>query len=82
MSAATIVSGTTLVELVLGALAAALGVTIAFSLVIYGATRAGDMRRAERAGAAAGYVALAALALAASAAIVAYGLFLTVAKSG
>ena len=43
---ATIVDVEVLGELILGALAAGIGVTVAFGLVIYGSTRSTDQRRA------------------------------------
>jgi hypothetical protein len=77
---ATIVDWSTLLELAGAALAAGVGVTAAFSLVIYGAARASDMRRADRTLAAGAYGAIAALALAACAALVVYGIQVMVEK--
>ncbi len=62
-------------------LAAGVAVAVVFSLAILGATRAGDMRRANRSGPAAAYVALAAVGLAAATAVVIYGLYLVAHKS-
>lgn len=65
---------------VLGALAGGLGVTIAFSLVILGIARSGDMRRVGRSGAATAYGTLAVLSATASVSIVALGLILVTSK--
>jgi hypothetical protein len=71
---ATVVNWSTLLELAGASLAAGVGVTAAFSLVIYGAARASDMRREDRVLAAGVYGAIAALALAACGALVVYGI--------
>jgi hypothetical protein len=55
-------------------------VTAAFSLVIYGAARASDLRRQDRALAAGAYGVVAALALAGCAALVVYGIRVMVEK--
>lgn len=73
MSLAVVVDTGTLLEVVGGALAAGVGLTAAFSLLIYGAARAGESRRAERTTAAAAYLAMAGIALAACALAVAFG---------
>jgi len=78
--AAPIITGDTVVKLVVGALVAGLGVTLAFSLLIYCADRAASLRREERRSAAAVYQAASVLALLAVAALVAYGLILMVSK--
>ena len=78
--AAPIITGDTVVKLVVGALVAGLGVTLAFSLLIYCADRAASLRREERRSAAAMYQAASVLALLAVAALVAYGLILMVSK--
>jgi Na+/H+-dicarboxylate symporter len=69
-----------LLSAVLGALAGGLGVTIAFSLVILGITRSGDMRRVGRLGAASAYGTLGVLAAAAAVGIVVLGLILLTSK--
>lgn len=76
----TIIAGSTLLKLVVGAILAGLGVTVAFSLLIFCAERAGALRRSDQRNAALAYQAAAALALLAVLAIVAYGLILTVSK--
>ena len=78
--AAPIITGDTVLKLVLGALVAGLGVTLAFSLLIYCADRAGTMRRADRRGAATLFQAASVLAVLAVGALVAYGLILMAAK--
>jgi len=78
---ATIVDWSTLLKLAGAALAAGVGATAAFSLVIYGAARASDMRRRDRTVAAGLYGVIAALALAACAVGVIYGIRVMVQKS-
>jgi TRAP-type C4-dicarboxylate transport system permease large subunit len=77
---ATIISGSTVVKLVIGALIAGVGVTVAFSGLIYCIERAVASRRSHRRTAAAAYQAVSALALASVIAIVTYGLILTTTK--
>ncbi len=69
-----------LLKVLYASLLAGVSIAVVFSLAILGATRAGDMRRAGRDGASAAYAALAAVALAVSAAIVVYGLILVTRK--
>jgi hypothetical protein len=76
----TIIAGSTLLKLVLGALVAGLGVTIAFAGVIYCVERSVAFRREHRRGAAAVFEAGSALAVAAVIALVTYGLILTMSK--
>jgi hypothetical protein len=71
---------TSLLELIGWSLAAAVGVTAAFSLAILGATRFSDLRRSGRAVEAAIFGGLAALALAACLAAITYGIVLIQAK--
>jgi hypothetical protein len=78
--AAPIITGDTVVKLVVGALVAGLGVTLSFSLLIYCADRAASLRREDRRSAAAAYQAASVLALLAVAALVAFGLILMVSK--
>jgi hypothetical protein len=76
----TIISGSTLVKLVVGAVAAGVGVTVAFSALIYCLERAVALRRGDQGAAAAVFQAAAALALVAVLAIVTYGLILATSK--
>jgi hypothetical protein len=78
--AAPILTGDTLVKVIVGALVAGLGVALTFSLLIYCADRASTLRREERRGAAAMFQAASILALLGVAALVAYGLILMVSK--
>lgn len=78
---ATIVDTTALLKLVYSSLAAGVGLSVIFSLAIYGATRSSDMRRAGRSGASGAFAAVAGIALVLSAGIVVYGLILVVHKS-
>jgi hypothetical protein len=68
----------TLLNVVVSALVAGLGVTVAFSTVIYCADRASELRREHRGGAAAAMTVGGLVALAAVVALVAYGLALVV----
>ncbi|MFL5823319.1 MAG: hypothetical protein ACJ764_07760 [Solirubrobacteraceae bacterium] len=77
---ATSITGDTLLKLVVGALVAGLGITLSFSLLIYFADRAANLRRAERRGGAALFQVASAIALLAIGALVAYGLILMVSK--
>jgi hypothetical protein len=76
----TIIAGSTLLKLVVGALVAGLGVTVAFSLLIYCADRATTARRGNQRTAAALFQAASVLALAVVVAVIAYGLILAVSK--
>jgi hypothetical protein len=78
--AGTIITGSTLLKLVVGALLAGAGVTVAFSLLILCMERASAMRRADQRGASMLFQAASVLALAAVLGIVAWGLILTVSK--
>jgi hypothetical protein len=69
-----------LANVVVSALAAGLGVTVAFSTVIYCADRASELRRDQRGGAAAALTAAGLVALAACVALVVYGLVLVTSK--
>jgi hypothetical protein len=77
---ATIITGSTLLKLVAAALVAGVGVTLSFSLLIYFADRASELRRGDRRTAAAACQAASVLALLGVCAIVAYGLVLTISK--
>jgi hypothetical protein len=70
-----------LLKVLYASLVAGVGVAVVFSVAILGATRWSDMRRAQRAGAATAYAALAAVGLLLSAAIVIYGITLVAHKS-
>ena len=71
---ATVVETKDLLETVLYASVAGIGLTLIFSLAIYGATRYADLSRDERPLAAAAAAVLAALALAATVASVVVGI--------
>jgi hypothetical protein len=75
------IASSALLKMAYSSVIASVGAAIVFSLAILGAVRWSDMRRANRAGAAAAYATLAACALAASTAIVVYGLVLVAHKS-
>jgi hypothetical protein len=70
-----------LVKMLYSSLLAGVGVAVVFSIAILGVTRSSDMRRAQRAGAATAYAALATLGLLLSCAIVIYGLVLVARKT-
>jgi hypothetical protein len=76
----TIIAGSTLLKLVVGALVAGLGVTFAFSLLIYCADRAITARRGNQRAASVLFQGAAALALAVVVGLTAYGLILAVSK--
>jgi hypothetical protein len=69
-----------LFELVWVAALASVAVSVSFAMIIVGATRASDCRRADRAGAAAAYAALAGVAMLMFAGGVAFGISIIVAK--
>ena len=79
LGAAALTAGT-LVNVVVSAVAAGIGVTVAFSTVIYCADRASELRRDHRGGAAAALTVAGVVALAACVALVTYGLVLVVSK--
>lgn len=78
--ASAIITGSTLLKLVVGAVVAGLGVTVAFSLLIICAERAISFRRSDQRLAGFAFQAASVLALGLVLAIVAYGLILTVSK--
>ena len=80
VSAAAGLDARTLVHVVVSALVAGIGVTLAFSAVIYCADQADRLRRDRRGGAAAVVSAAGVLALGACVALVVYGLALVVSK--
>ncbi|MGI8557590.1 MAG: hypothetical protein ACR2ND_04670 [Solirubrobacteraceae bacterium] len=69
-----------LLRLLYTSLLAGVGTTVIFSLAVYGATRAADMRRARRPQAAAVYLGVAAFSLLATLGAVLYGLVLVAQK--
>jgi hypothetical protein len=70
----------TLANVVISALGAGIGLTVAFSTAIYCADRASELHRDHRGGAAAAMTAAGVLALAACVALVVYGLVLVTSK--
>jgi hypothetical protein len=78
--AATTLSAGTLLRVVISAMAAGLGVTVAFSTVIYCADRASELRRDHRGGAAAALTVAGLVALAACVGLIVYGLVLVTSK--
>jgi hypothetical protein len=77
---ATVVETRELLETVVYALVAGVGITIVFSLAIYGATRFADLNRDERPAAAVAAAIVAALALVATLAAVAIGIIAMTSK--
>ena len=77
---ATVVDWAALRDVVIGSLAAGVGVTVAFSLAILGLTRFADMRREERVAGAWAFAGLAILGLAVSGAAVVFGILLMASK--
>ena len=75
MIVAKVVDWAALLDVVLASLVGGLGVTIMFSLAIYGSIRFADMQREHRALEATGYAALALLGFAVTVAAVGVGLF-------
>jgi len=69
-----------LVSAALGALAGALGLTVAVSLVIFGVARFGEMRRVRRSGAAAAYGAIGGVAAVGATGLVVLGVILVTSK--
>ncbi len=78
--AAAALTGRTLLNVVVGGLVAGIGVTVAFSTVIYCADRASELHRDHRATAAAAMTAAGLVALAACVGLVVYGLILVTSK--
>jgi hypothetical protein len=79
MTSATIDWGQ-LLELVWAAALAGVVVAVSFALLILGATRATDLRRADRGGAATAYLAAAAVAALVFAGSVVFGIWIIVSK--
>ena len=78
--ATTFLTAHTLVDVVVSALAAGTGVTVAFSTVIYCVDRASELRRSHRDASARAMSAGAIVALTVCLALVAYGLVLVTSK--
>lgn len=76
----TIISGSTLVKMVVGAVIAGLGVTLAFSLAIYCADRATGLRREHHRTAAAIFQAGMVVAIGAVLGLIVYGLIVATSK--
>ena len=81
MSSLAGIDGGALFKVLYSSLIAVVSVAIVFSLAVYGATRAGDMRRAGRADRAGGYAVLGTVALGLAIAIAVVGLVLVAHKS-
>jgi hypothetical protein len=79
LGASTLNAGT-LVKVVLSSVAAGIGVTVAFSTVIYCADRASELRRDHRGGPAAALTVAGLVALAACIGLIVYGLVLITSK--
>jgi len=77
----TIVDTAALGKVIGFSLAAGIGVSAAFSLVVLGFVRWGELRRESRVAAASAYGALALLAAAACIAVITYGTYLITQKS-
>jgi len=79
LAAAALTVGT-LLNVVISAVAAGIGITVVFSTVIYCVDRASELRRDQRGGAAAAMTIAGMLALAACLGLVVYGLILVTSK--
>jgi cytochrome c biogenesis protein CcdA len=77
---ASVVDTDALLKVVIGSMAAALGLSVSFSLAILGATRFADLRRDERPLEAAAFGLLAVVCLLASIAAVVFGLIVMTSK--
>ena len=75
MILAAVVDWKALLDVIVASLVGVVGVTIMFSLAIYGATRFPEVRRHEHHAAAVGYGMLAIVGLAVTGAAVAFGLY-------
>jgi hypothetical protein len=80
MALATVVEWGALLKTVVGAFSAGVGVTLVFSVAIFGAARFADLSRDGRPVGAAAYFALSIVALAAVAAAVAIGIIVMTTK--
>jgi hypothetical protein len=77
---ATLVEGKELLEAVVASVVAGVGVTVVFSIAIWGVARFADLSRSERPLAAGAAATVAALALACTAAVVAIGILAMTSK--
>jgi ABC-type sulfate transport system permease subunit len=77
---ATVVDWEALFDVIAASLVGGIGVTVVFSLAIYGSTRFTEMQREHRPLEAAGYAALAVAGLLVTAAVVGFGLYEMLAK--
>jgi len=80
LAAASTLTVGTLLRVVISSVAAGIGVTVAFSTVIYCADRAAELRRDHRGGPAAALTVVGLVALAACIGLVVYGLILVTSK--
>ena len=80
MSLATVVDWGALLKTIVAAFISGVGVTLIFSVAIFGAARFADLSRDGRPVGAAAYVALSVVALAAVAGAVAFGIILMASK--
>jgi hypothetical protein len=80
MMLATILETKALLETVAASVIAGVGVTIVFSIAVYGATRFADLSRDERPIAAAAAIATAAIAFAACVAVMVLGIIVMTSK--
>ncbi len=78
---ATLIAVHPMLKVLYSSLLAGVGVSVVFSLAIFGATRSSDMRRSGRAAAATAFAVVAIASLLLSAGIVVYGLILVAHKS-
>jgi hypothetical protein len=80
MTVATIVDWSAVLKTVVSSFIAGVGITLVFSVAIFGAARFADLNRDGRLGSAAAFAALSLVALAAVAAAVAIGIVVMIAK--
>jgi hypothetical protein len=80
MVVATVVDWSAVLKTVVGSFIAGVGITLVFSVAIFGAARFADLNRDGRPGSAAAFAALSLVALAAVAAAVAIGIVVMTAK--
>jgi hypothetical protein len=80
MSLATIVDWSAVLKTVVGSFVAGIGITLVFSVAIFGAARFADMSRDGRSVSAAAFITLSVVALAAVAAAVVVGIIVMTAK--
>jgi hypothetical protein len=75
-----VIDTTALLKMVYSSILVSVAIAVVFATAILGAVRAGDMRRANRSGAAAAYATLAVLGVLVASAVVVYGLVLITRK--